>query len=121
QNVLTQGTYSFTAPHLADGIHRVRARLTTQQGEPTTESLSVTIVTEPPHASSLSAGANHLAIYFGTQDVIINPDSVTNRSHFTLLASGFDSTFDDGNEINRSEAITNITFDPFTFSAHLDL
>ena len=72
----------------------------------------------PPTVSAAAIAANRITITFS--DLAgIDPATATNAANYTLISSGGDGTFTEGNELTVSSRITSVQFDANTNTATL--
>ncbi|MGA2502151.1 MAG: putative Ig domain-containing protein, partial [Tepidisphaeraceae bacterium] len=115
------GLFTYT-PGAADGVYPMTVIVTDNGIPPLSASQNFTLLVDTikPTVSSVDISSTSIQVHFLDAGGV-DPATATNTANYTLIASGGDGTFNDGNEINRSSAISSVSFDASTQTATLNL
>ena len=118
---LADGTYQLTLQSGNPGIHGVDGRLLDgiNNGVGGTNYVATFAVdTSAPTVAGATIQAGQIQVTYSDPEGL-DLASVTNLANYQLLASGGDGIFGNGNDVNVSSDIANITYDPTTEIATL--
>ncbi|MGA2498115.1 MAG: Ig-like domain-containing protein, partial [Tepidisphaeraceae bacterium] len=111
------GTYTFASPMiLPDGVDTAQITLTPAVGLPSTATYSFTIDRTPPTVAGSTIAPNQVTVQYNDASGI-DANSATNPANYTLLSSGGDAIFGNGNDVGHTPS--SITYDPATGTATL--
>ncbi len=107
----TFGTFTPPTP-LAAGTYDISVTLdaVTAAGSPATTILTVVIDRTAPQVTGGAIAPTAVTVTFA-DDAALGAVSIETAANYTLIASGGDGTFDDGNEVDASAAILTVSLD----------
>jgi hypothetical protein len=120
---LAEGVYALTVHSGTNGLHGTDGRALDGNGTGIGGADYVSTFTvdlTPPVVSAVTLQPSTLTVTF-KEAVGMDPATVTRLANYSLIASGGDGIFGNGNDVDVSSHITGVTYDPTTETATLSL